>query len=94
MVVMLGTLAGLVIVLLGLAIFPLPIPLGAILVFIGLVILVTVNPAVATLVKRMRRRSKKFDAFLRRTEKALPQSVRDKLHDDPSLDPDDRRSKS
>ncbi len=80
--IMLGTLSGFAILLLGLALLPLPIPFGLILIAIGMIILLTVNPAVAAAVRNMRRRSPKFDAAFGKLERFMPQATRKRIQND------------
>lgn len=87
MQVMLGTMTGVAIVLLGVALFPLPIPLGLVFIALGFVIILTVNPAVAAFVRARRARSPKFDLWVGKVERVLPERTRRLIRkDEPDAD--------
>lgn len=82
-------LTGILLVLTGLIITPLPIPLGLILVVLGLSVLVTVLPSLRFSLTRLRCRYPAISLKLRRLSPKLPGFARRLLdHTDPDPDPD------
>ncbi len=67
--------AAIVLLLVGGVLFPLPIPLGAPLVGLGIILLIAASPTVARLVTAARHRSVRFDQGLRWLELHVPQSL-------------------
>lgn len=59
----------------GLVIFPLPIPLGAVLITLGLGLLVYSSSDTARFLTRLRRKYPGLDCWLRRAEHRLPGSI-------------------
>jgi len=62
--------------LLGLAIFILPIPIGWLLILIGLALLVAESPLMQRWVKRRRLQNPKFDKAMRSSAPKLPKFLR------------------
>lgn len=67
---------GLVFVLVGLVLWPLPIPFGLLLVLVGLMMLIPVSPATADAVKALRRRAPALDRWLKQLARRLPAPYR------------------
>ena len=86
MLTLLATVAATVLIAVGLVVLPLPIPLGAIMIIIGVGLLVTVNPYARRAITRFRGRNPKVEAVIKRVEHFLPEIFRRPLHEtDPSL---------
>ncbi|MBD3370426.1 hypothetical protein GF402_08715 [Candidatus Fermentibacteria bacterium] len=68
-------IASVVIIVAGLIIFPLPIPLGAVLFTVGLGLLVSSSNDTARFLMRLRRRHPGFDCWMKRAEHRLPGSI-------------------
>ena len=71
----LGTLAGLALLVIGVPLMVSPIPLGLPLIFVAVVILVASNPLAASLLKAARKRYPWLNRFLRKAEDVLPEEL-------------------
>ena len=60
----------------GLIILPMPIPTGAIMIVIGLVLLLSVSATAIRLVRAFRRKHRKVDSVIREVEDRLPTAWR------------------
>jgi hypothetical protein len=89
-----GNVVGFVLVIAGIPLFISPIPLGALLVFFGLIILIAFNPWVAKLVKSWRRRSERVNAFFHKAEEILPDDLAGPLQETENRPEDDGNSPS
>ena len=65
--------AGVALVLVGLVVFPMPIPLGAIMIVCGLVLLVSASATIAERLRSFRRLHRGADKFIRTVEGNLPE---------------------
>ena len=73
-------------IVVGAIVFPMPIPLGAIMIVIGFAMLITINPAAARLFKRIRSRLPILNRLIHRTKHRLPRNLQQALHEtDPEL---------
>jgi hypothetical protein len=68
-------IVGAVLLLAGLAVFPLPVPFGFLLITVGLVLLAGNSLWVAGQVRHARIRSPRFDSTLRQVGRVLPPSM-------------------
>jgi len=59
-------------IVVGLIVLPMPIPLGAIMIVSGLVLLISVSTTVALQFKSFRRHHHDFDVWIRAAEERLP----------------------
>ncbi|MEM1370721.1 MAG: hypothetical protein AAGG72_00690 [Pseudomonadota bacterium] len=64
------------IIIVGLILFPLPIPFGAPLMAIGLILLISVSKPVAKALRRLRSRTPWLDNVIRKGEGLLPKGMR------------------
>ncbi len=71
----LGTLAGLALLVIGIPLMVSPIPLGLMVIFVAVVILVASNPLAASLLKAARKRYPWLNRFLRKAEDVLPEEL-------------------
>ena len=76
MIKVLATAAAIVWIILGLIVLPMPIPLGAIMIATGIILLVSVSAAAALRLKAIRRRFRHVDKIVRAAEDRLPGSWR------------------
>ena len=60
----------------GFVVFPLPIPLGALMIACGLILLISTSRSVARGVRMYRRKNQKFDRIIRAAADRLPTSWR------------------
>lgn len=65
-----------VLMLIGALMFPLPIPVGAILLISGLALLVFANDRLRLLIQRLRQRSPRFNQLVTRLLTILPGRIR------------------
>lgn len=79
MKLVLGSLIGMVLVLLGLVVLPLPIPFGAVMIVGGLALMVWANPWIARWIRRWRRNSTRFDAAIGKVARFLPKWLQRRL---------------
>ncbi len=79
MKLVLGSLIGMVLVLLGLVVLPLPIPFGAVMIVGGLALMVWANPWIARRIRRWRRNSTRFDAAIGKVARFLPKWLQRRL---------------
>lgn len=63
---------GMLLLIIGLIMFPLPIPIGALFIIIGLVILVSTSYTAVLVIRRIRQDHAQLDAWLRDLEKRSP----------------------
>ena len=71
-----ASMIAVVLILVGIATFFLPIPIGAILILIGLALLIGSNAAFALWLRGLRQRHPDMDSRIRRAEKWLPGPLR------------------
>lgn len=74
MVRLFSIVAGLALIVVGLIVFPMPIPLGAIMIAFGLVLLISASTTVAHAVKAFRRRHRGANQVIQSVEDRLPES--------------------
>lgn len=74
MIKIFSIVAGVVLVLLGLVVFPMPIPLGAIMIVCGLVLLESASATVAHCLRTFRRRHPSANQMIQTVEDRLPES--------------------
>lgn len=74
MIKMFSIVAGVVLVLVGLVVFPMPIPLGAIMIVCGLVLLVSASATAAHCLKTLRPRHQGANQMIQTVEDRLPES--------------------
>ncbi len=65
-------LLALIQIIVGAIVLPMPIPLGAILMTLGIALLVAQSPFAASQFRRFRHRHLKFDGIVRKIEDRLP----------------------
>ena len=75
MMKMISAAGATVLILVGLIVLPMPIPLGAIMIVIGLIWLISASSTVARCVQSYRRKHPKTDKFIRVVEPKLPASL-------------------
>ncbi len=63
-------------ILVGLIVLPMPIPLGAIMIVSGLVLLISVSTTVALKLRTFRRNHRDIDKWIRAAEDRLPETWR------------------
>ncbi len=73
------TIFAVILIAVGIVIFVLPIPLGAIMIAAGLGMLMTYSEGFARYVKRLRMKNPKFSGFLAQVEDNMPQRIRGTL---------------
>ncbi len=66
--------AGVALILIGLVVFPMPIPLGAIMMVCGLALLVSASARASNFLKSFRRRHRGANQVIQTVEDRLPQS--------------------
>jgi len=76
MIKTLTVIAALILIVVGLIVLPMPIPLGAVMIVSGLVLLVSASGTVATRLKLFRRRHVSANKFIQKVEDNLPGSWR------------------
>ncbi|MEM9837900.1 MAG: PGPGW domain-containing protein [Pseudomonadota bacterium] len=69
-------LTGSVLVLFGLVLFPMPIPVGLIMIAVGLLLLAPYFKPIQNLVRRLRRKSEHVDGALRKIKRRCPPVIR------------------
>ena len=74
MIKLVSIVAGVALVLVGLVIFPMPIPLGAIMIVCGLVLLVSASATLAHCLRTFRRRHRGANQVIQTVEDRLPES--------------------
>lgn len=67
-------LAAVCLIIVGLVVFPMPIPLGALMIVVGIVLLLSASVTAVNVVRRFRRRHPKADRVMREAEDRLPKS--------------------
>ena len=65
-----------VLIVVGLIVLPMPIPLGAVMVACGLILLISVSATAAWYVRNYRQNHPKADKFVRAAEHRLPKAWR------------------
>ncbi len=70
-----GAALGVVLLAAGIVTFPLPLPIGAVLMAIGAALLITASPRAARWVRSVRARHPHTDARVRDVEESLPRAV-------------------
>lgn len=68
-------LTGTMLVLFGVVLFPMPIPLGLILIALGLALLAPYFPPIQALVRSIRRKSPKVDEWMIRFKERCPRVI-------------------
>ena len=88
-------LIGIVMILVGLVLFPLPLPLGWIFLIIGTVLVVSTNKTAKKLLKKARRKWSWLDKIFEKTGKIIPKRFRKEIEEtDPNgHDEDDDEDK-
>lgn len=87
------TISGIVLLVYGLIAALSPLPLGAPLAVLGLLMIAAANPAARPLVLRMRRRWRWFDFLVRKAAHRSPPRYRDAFEEtDPAKHPREDRS--
>lgn len=74
MIKLVSIVVGVALVQVGIVVFPMPIPLGAIMIVCGLVLLVSVSATVAHYLKTFRRRHRGVNRVIQTVENRLPES--------------------
>lgn len=74
MIKLVSIVAGVALVLVGLVVFPMPIPLGAIMIVCGLVLLVSASATLAHCLRTFRRRYRGVNQVIQKVEDRLPES--------------------
>ena len=74
MIKLVSIVAGVALVLVGLVVFPMPIPLGAIMIVCGLVLLVSASATLAHCLRTFRRRHRGVNQVIQKVEDRLPES--------------------
>ena len=88
------SIIGILLILVGIVLVPLPIPFGLILIFLGTLLLVTVNSAARKIVKSLRRRWKWLDRLLDRAAEKLPHDVAEPVEATKPLDDEEEEADS
>ncbi|GGY40101.1 hypothetical protein [Parvularcula lutaonensis] len=78
---MIGTIVGLVLLVVSIPLTISPIPLGLLLLFISIIILVASNPLAARFLRWLRRKDPRVDSFFRNAEEVLPEELSAPLHE-------------
>lgn len=81
--------AALVLIVIGVILFPLPIPFGLAMIVTGLAMLVSSSPVVARWLKRLRRRNQGTDRAIRTIESGLPEVLAGPLRTTDPESPDE-----
>ncbi len=68
-------LAGLLLIGAGLILLPTPIPFGAILIALGVLLLAIAEESVRSLIRSLREKHPRFDAALRKAKTLLPSTL-------------------
>jgi hypothetical protein len=79
MVRLISIVAGIALIVFGLIVLPMPVPLGAIMIVMGLVLLVSSSTTVAGLVKSFRARYRSANLVIQKVEDHLPERWRKAL---------------
>ena len=74
-------LLGLLLILAGLPLFWTPVPVGGVMILIGAALLVANSTSARSWIHRRRSRHPRLDAWMNKTEKYLPSSFADTLHE-------------
>jgi hypothetical protein len=74
MMKILTVIAALALILVGFIVLPMPIPLGALMIVSGLILLISVNAAVASRLKQFRRRHNGANKAIQTIEDNLPKA--------------------
>jgi len=72
-------IAGVILVLAGLIVFPMPIPFGAIMIVAGLVLLMSANATVVRLIRRFRQHHRRTNKAIQAVEDRLPKKWQEVL---------------
>jgi hypothetical protein len=79
MVRLISIVAGITLIVVGLIVFPMPIPLGAIMIVTGLVLAVSASSTVAGMVRSFRTRYRGANLVIQKIENQLPERWRKAL---------------
>lgn len=79
MVKLASIITGAILVLVGLVVFPMPIPLGAIMIVTGLVLLVSSSATIARYLRSFRQRNRAANNVIQAVENRLPERWRKAL---------------
>ena len=79
MVKLASIITGAILVLVGLVVFPMPIPLGAIMIVTGLVLLVSSSATIARYLRSFRQRNRAANNVIQAVEDRLPERWRKAL---------------
>lgn len=71
-----ATIVAIALILVGIVTFPMPIPLGAVFILLGLGLLVTTNAAFALWLRNFRERHPDMEDKIRKAERWLPGPLR------------------
>ena len=95
MVRILTMIAGLIVLIIGAILLPTPVPLGIILIPIGFVMMMSASPQLQGVMRRARIRWPKFDNWLKRSGKYLPNYFRKQIElTEPVTDPQSQEQQS
>ena len=81
---------GWILILVGLVVWPLPIPFGLLMIVIGIALVVPTSPGMRRLLRYLRRRYPAFDRQLERLKPHLPKFIQTMIERTRPRDPDDR----
>lgn len=73
---LLHKVTGSVLVVFGLVLFPMPIPVGLIMIAVGLLLLAPYFKPVQNIVRSLRRKSEKVDSAMRKIKRRCPPVIR------------------
>lgn len=74
------TVIAYIIIVIGLILFPMPIPVGIFFIIGGVAMLVSVNPAAQMQIARLRQKYPKVDEVMHKATKKSPRFLRHILH--------------
>jgi len=83
-----------ILIVVGAVTFPLPIPIGAVLIVAGLALLISTSSFVARTIRRWRGRHPETDGNIRKAEDYLPERLRAPLDKTDPKRPDEDDTKS
>ena len=76
---------GVLIFIAGMIFFPLPIPIGAVMMIVGLTMMISSSKKLRKVIREYRRRNPKMNSTIHNAEYYLPKSMRDSID---QTDPD------
>ena len=74
------TVIAYIIIIVGLILFPLPVPVGIFFIIGGVAMLISVNPTAQTQIAKLRKKHPKVDEVMHKATKKSPRFLRHILH--------------